>query len=87
MAVDNNLCVVVHTASKYVSIEHLKKEFVSLFTLGNIMNCVYIVKVEAICGALFVFRNNGSIGKNVNKLFCTLPQAKWGKFFCDKIYS
>jgi hypothetical protein len=63
MAVDNNLCVVVHTASKYVSMEHLEKEFVSLFTLGNIMNCVYIVKIEAICGPLFVFGSYGSIGK------------------------
>jgi hypothetical protein len=30
MAVDNNLYVVVHTASDYVSIEQLEKEFVSV---------------------------------------------------------
>ncbi len=48
MAVDNNLYVVVHTVSDYVLIEQLEKEFVSLFTLGNSMNCVYIVKVEEI---------------------------------------
>jgi hypothetical protein len=29
MAVDNNLYVMVHTASDYVSIEQLEKEFVS----------------------------------------------------------
>jgi hypothetical protein len=42
MAVDN-IDMVVHTASDYVSIDQLEKEFVSLFTLGNIMNCVYII--------------------------------------------
>ncbi len=45
MAVDNNLYVVVHTASDYVSSEQLEKEFVSSFILGDLMNCVYIVKV------------------------------------------
>jgi hypothetical protein len=54
MAVDNNLYVVVYTASEYVSSEQLEKEFVSSFILGNVMNCVYIVKVEAIHGPLFV---------------------------------
>jgi hypothetical protein len=48
MAVDKNLYMVVHTASDYVSINQLEKEFVLLFTLGNVLNCVYIVKVEAI---------------------------------------
>ncbi len=54
MAVDNNLYVVVHTASDYVSTEQLEKEFVSLFILGNVMNCVHSAKVEAIHGPLFV---------------------------------
>jgi hypothetical protein len=48
MAVDNNLYVVVHTASDYVSSEQLEIEFVSLFILGDVMSGVYIVKVEAI---------------------------------------
>jgi hypothetical protein len=48
MAVDNNLYVVVDTASDYVLSEQLEKEFVSSFILGDVMNCVYIVKVEAI---------------------------------------
>jgi hypothetical protein len=42
------------------------------------MNCVYIVKVEAIHGPLFVFKNYGSSGENANKLFCTLPQRDGG---------
>jgi hypothetical protein len=57
IAVDNNLYVVVHTASDYVSSEQLEIEFVSLFILGDVMNCLYIVKVEAIHGPLFIFKN------------------------------
>jgi hypothetical protein len=89
MAFNNNLYVVVYTVPDYVSMEQLEKVFVAFFTLGYSMNCVYIVKVEAeaIHGPLFVFRNYGSIGENVTKLFCTLPQGKWGKFFSDKINS
>ncbi len=71
MAVDNNLYVVIHTASDYVSSDQLEEEFVSLFILGDVMNCVYIVKVEAIHGHLFVFKNYGSSADNTIKLFCT----------------
>jgi hypothetical protein len=87
MAVDNNLYVVVHTASDYVSSEQMEKEFVSSFILGDVMNCVYIVKVEAIHGPLFVFKNYGSSGDNATKLFCTLPQRRWGQYFSNKIQS
>ncbi len=87
MAVDNNLYVVVHTASDYVSSEQLEKEFVSLFILGDVMKYVYIVKVEAIHGPLFVFKNDGSSGDNATKLFCTLPQRRWGQYFSNKIQS
>ncbi len=78
MAVDNNLYVVAHTASDYVSSEYMEKELVSSFILLDVMNCVYIVKVEAIHGPLilFVFKNYGSSGENANKLFCTLPQRR-----------
>ncbi len=48
--------MVVDTASDYVSSEQLEKELVSLFILGDVMNCVYIVKVEAIHGPLFVIK-------------------------------
>ena len=86
MAVDNHLYVVVHTASDYVSSEQLEKESVSLFILGDVINCVYIVK-EAIHGPLFVFKNYGSSGDNATKLFCTLPQRKWGQYFSNMIQS
>jgi hypothetical protein len=76
MAVDNNLYVVVHTASDYVSIERIQQEFVTPFTLGDISNCVYIIKVEAITGPLLVFRNYSSVGDEKNKLFCALPKSK-----------
>ncbi len=87
MAVDNNLYVVVHTASDCVSSEQMEKEFVSLFILGDVMNCVYIVKVEAIHEPLFVFKNYGSSGENADKLFCTLPQRSWRQYFSNKIQS
>jgi hypothetical protein len=87
MAIDNNLYVAVHTASDYVSTEQLEKEFVSLFILGDVMNCVYIVKVEAIHGPLFVFKKYGSSEEIANKLFCTLPQMRWGQYFSNKIKS
>jgi hypothetical protein len=50
-----------------VSSEKLEKEFVSSFILGDVMNCGYIVKVEAIHGPLFVFKNYGSSGNNATK--------------------
>jgi hypothetical protein len=87
MAVDNNLYVVVHTASDYVSSEQLEKECVSLFILGDVMNHVYIVKVEAIHGPLFVFKNYGSSGENAKLLFSTLPQRRWRQYFRNKIKS
>ncbi len=87
MAVDNNLYVVVHTPSDYVSSEQMEKEFVSSFILGGVMNCVYIVKVEEIHGPLFVFKNYGSSGENANKLFCTLPHRRWGQYFSNKMKS
>jgi hypothetical protein len=55
IAVNKNLYVVVHAASDYVSIEQFQHKFVSSFTLGDISNCVYIIKVESIYGPLFVF--------------------------------
>ncbi len=87
MAVDNNLHVMVHTASDYVSSEQLEKEFVPLFILGDVMNCVYIVKVGVIHGPLCVFKNYGSSGDNATKLFCTLPQRRWGQYFSNKMQS
>ncbi len=87
MAVENTLFVVVHTSSDYVSIEQMEKDCVSLFTLGNIMNCVCIVKVEAIHGPLFVFKKSAPSGENTTKLLCTLPERKWGKYFNGKIDS
>ncbi len=87
MAVDNNLYVVVHTALDYVSSEQLETEFMSLFILGDVMICMYIVKVESIHGPLFAFKNYGSSGDNATKLFCVLPQRKWGQYFSNKIQS
>jgi hypothetical protein len=49
------------------------------------MNCVHIVKVEAIHGPLFVFKNYGSSRENATKLFRILSQRKWGQYFSDKV--
>ncbi len=87
MAIDNNLYVVFHTASDYVSSEPLEKDFMSFFILGDVMNCVYIIKVESIHGPLFVFKNYGSSGENANKLFCTVPQRRWDQYLSNKIQS
>ncbi len=87
MTVDNNPYVVVHTESDYVPVDQLEKEFVSSFTLGNIVNSVYIVKVGASHGPLFVLKNYGSSRENATKLFCTLPEREWGKYFSGKIDS
>ncbi len=87
LAVDNNLYMVVHTATDYVSSEQLEKEFVSSFILGDVMNCVYIVKIEAIHGPLFVFKKYGSSGDNATKLYSTLAQRRWGQYFSNKIQS
>ena len=84
--VDNNVYVVVHTASDYVSMDQLQSDFIASFTLGNIMECVYIVNIDSIRGPLFVFKNYGSVGEDANKLFCSIPQEKWGQYFSDRIY-
>jgi hypothetical protein len=84
--VDNNVYVVVHTASDYVSMEQLQSDFITSFTLGNITECVYIVNIDSIQGPLFVFKNYGSVGEDTNKLFCSIPQEKWGQYFSDRIY-
>ncbi len=73
-------------ASDYVSVIRFQNEFVSSFTLGDISNCVYINKVEAIYEPLFVFQNYGSVGDDKNKLFCALLKSKWGKYFDDRIH-
>jgi hypothetical protein len=83
--VDKNLYVVVHTASGYISLEKLQYEFITSFSLGNITDCVYIVNVDAIQGLLFVFKNYGSAGEDRDTLFCTLPQAKRGQYFSERI--
>jgi hypothetical protein len=66
-------------------LEKLQYEFITSFSLGNITDCVYIVNVDAIQDPLFVFKNYGSAGEDRNTLFCTLPQAKWGQYFSEKI--
>jgi hypothetical protein len=76
--VDEHDYVIIHAASSYLTWDRLMDEFVVPFHLGDVKTCLYIVKVEAILGPLFVFQNYGGEGK---KLFCTLPQRKWAHYF------
>ncbi len=85
MYLDNSLYVVVHSASDYLPFEQLQNEFVSTFVLGDVMSCLYIVKVESIRGLLFVFKNYGDQDNDVKKLFCTLPKREWGQYFSSRI--
>ena len=85
MSIDNSLYVVVHTASDYIPYEQLQHEFMSTFVLGDVMTCLYIVKIESFWGPLNVFKNYGANGEDVNKLFCTLPRSEWGQYFTSRI--
>ncbi len=59
----------------------MEKEFVSSFILGDVMNCVYIVKVEAIQGPLFVFKNYGSSRKKSIQIILYLATKEMGTIF------
>ena len=85
MSIDNSLYVVVRTASDYIPYEQLQHEFVSTFVLGDVMTCLYVVKIDSIRCPLNVFQNYGADGDDVNKLFCTLPRSEWGQYFTSRI--
>ena len=85
LSTDNSLYVVVHTASDYIPYDQLQHEFVSTFVLGDVMTCLYVVKIDSIRCPLNVFQNYGADGDDVNKLFCTLPKSEWGQYFTSRI--
>jgi hypothetical protein len=85
MCIDNTLYAVVHSASDYLPFEQLQHEFVSTFVLGDVMTCLYIVKIESIWCPLNVFKDYGAHGVDVNQLFCTLPRREWGQYFSSRI--
>ncbi len=43
--VDDHLYVVVHSSSTYLSLDDLQTNFVCKFVLGDVNNCMYIIKV------------------------------------------
>ena len=85
--VDDNLYVVVHSSSTYLSLLDLQSNFVCKFVLGDVNTCMYIIKIDDIVCPLFVFKNYGGEGKKGKDLFCALPQPKWGNYFANKIAS
>ncbi len=85
MYINNSLYAVVHSASDYLPLEQLQHKFVSSFVLGDVMTCLYMVKIESIRGPLNVFKDYGAHGEDVNKLFCTLPRREWEQYFSSRI--
>ena len=85
MSVDNSLYVVVRTAADFIPYEQLQHELVSTFVFGDVMTCLYIVKIDSIQCPLNVFKNYGADGDDVNKLFCTLPRSEWGQYFTSRV--
>ena len=79
--------VVVHLSSTYLSLDDLQTNFVCKFVLGDVNNCMYIIKVDDIVCPLFVFNNYGGEGKKAKDLFCVPPQPNWGQYFGNKIAS
>ncbi len=85
--VDNHLYVVVHSSSTYLSLDDLQMNFVCKFVLGDVNNCMYIIKVGDIVCPLFVFKSYGGEGKKAKDLFCAFPQPNWVQYFGNKIDS
>lgn len=83
---DNTMYAVVHSATKpYIDWDELQREFVVPFHLGDVNDHLYIVDVNAITDAMFVFKDYG--GTDSNKRFCVLPYRLWGQYFSDRIYA
>ena len=80
--VDTSVYAIIHTATNYLSLENLSRNFICPFTLGDPKTCVYIVDIQNICEPLFVFRNYGKSG---SQFFCSLPYRRWGTYFEQKI--
>ncbi len=62
--VDEHNYVIIHAASSYFTWDRLMDEFVVPFHLGDVKTCLYIVKVEAILGPLFVSKIMEVMEKN-----------------------
>ena len=82
---DDHMYAVVHSATKpYLTWEKIRKEFIVPFKMGSVSKHLYVVKVENITDALFVFKDYG--GRDKTKRFCVLPYRQWGDYFSDRIY-
>jgi hypothetical protein len=66
MSIDNSIYAVIHSASDYIPYEQLQHKFVSIFVLGDVMTCLYIVKIDSIRGLSNLFKNYGAHGEDVN---------------------
>ena len=48
---------------------------------------MYIVKVSDIIDPLFVIDDVEKDTSTTNRMFCALPEYKWGKYFSRNIYN
>jgi hypothetical protein len=88
-AVDNHVYAVIHSSSEFLPWSRFEEEFVSTFRLGDVGDCLFIVKIDNITDPLCVLRNYGD-EKLANtgdrgKYFCVLPRRKWSQYFSRRI--
>ena len=82
---DDHMYAVVHSAKKpYINWDRIRNGFVVPFHMGPAQDHIYIIKIENITDALFVFKDYG--GKERTKHFCVLPYCQWGQYFSDRVY-
>jgi len=73
---DKTMYAIVHTASQWLTMDTMEKEFSETFLLGDVNQCLYIVDVKSIIAPLFAVAN-----ENDPTMICMLSQKKWGKLF------
>jgi len=66
---DENMYVVVHAASQWLTLDTLEAEFSASFLLGEVNQYLYIVDVKSIIAPLFMVANASDSTK-----VCMLPQ-------------
>ena len=82
---DDHMYAVVHLAEKpYINWDRIRNGFVVPFHMGPAQDHIYIIKIENITDALFVFKDYG--GKDRTKCFCVLPYCQWGQYFSNRVY-
>ena len=77
----SNTFAVIQSSCNTITMEQLTDDFVCKFDLDESQQ-TYVVDVETISSALFVYRNYGGA---CHSYFCALPKRKWGWYFRQKV--